>query len=415
MAGKTWGNFSQWRATALPFGQSKLAGCFLAFAVGASMCAFSWREHAAPLLAALFPVVMVMCTSRLQAWCLALGYGLDIGLMGFGGAGTFFGGSWLLGLAAGATYGLIFSATVAALYPNDTQSPKKKAVAVMAWTVLWTYPPLGAFLAGSLVATWGFWFPGTKWLGLALGAGFTTLLGAYAHRFFGQVAVGVAVVVALVFSPLEEASFARSEDWVGVSTEWGVQTPDTLPETLVKMRTIIHDEASRGAKVIVFPESIIGTYDSSEDGVLEIMLKQAAAQKKVSVVFGANAMTDVGMANIAREYEYTSDGVHELQFQARQTVPVAEWNPLSRYHYPAQWFSSGVMPIGGRGALFLFCYEEYLPWEVLYSIGREKPDLIVAMSNLCLTKGTGEPVLQHRHAEGYAKLFGLPLVIATNS
>ncbi|ENZ77815.1 MULTISPECIES: conjugal transfer protein TraB [Ralstonia] len=414
MTDKTWGSFIQWRAIALPFGQSKVAECLFALVVGAAICSISWREHAAPLLAALLPVVMVMCRSRVQAWFLALGYGLDIGLMGFGGAGTFFGGSWLLGLAAGCTYGLVFSATVAALYPNDTQSPKKKAVAILAWTVLWTYPPLGAFLAGSLVATWGFWFPGTKWLGLALGAGITTLLGAYAHTLYGRVAVGVALVAALVLSPLQEASHERSGDWVGVSTNWGVQTPETLPETLVKMRELIRDQAARGAKVVVFPESIIGTYDPSEDGVLEIMLKQAAEQNKVSVVFGANAMTDEGMANIAREYEYTPDGVHELQFQARQTVPIAEWNPLSRYHYPAHWFSSGVMPIGGRGALFLFCYEEFLPWEVLYSIGREKPDLIVAMSNLWWTKGTGEPVLQHRYTEGYAKLFGLPLVVATN-
>lgn len=51
---------------------------------------------------------------------------------------------------------------------------------------------------------------------------------------------------------------------------------------------------------------------------------------------------------------------------------------------------------------------------MLYSIGREKPDMIVGLSNLWWTKGTGEPVLQHRYAEGFARLFNLPLLIAMN-
>lgn len=395
-----------WKNTAVMYGCTLL--------LGVAVCSISWRSGAAPLLAALLPVFMVMCRSRMQAWLLGIGYGLDIGIMGFGAAGQFFGGSWLLGIAAGSAYGLAFSSTVAALYPKNTESPKKKAIAILAWTVLWAYPPVGAFLPGTLIATWGFWFPGTKWLGLGLGLGFTMLLGAYAHTTRGRFAVASVVVLSLALSPLQERQHSRVGDWLAVSTTWGVQTPESVPETLVKMNRAILEASKAGAKVIVFPESIIGTFDSSEQGAIDIMIAQEAERDKVSVIFGSNELTDAGMANQARKYEYWPSGVHQSIFESRQTVPIAEWNPLSKYHYPADWFSRGVVPINGSSALFLFCYEEFLPWEVLYSIGREKPDMIVGLSNLWWTKGTGEPVLQHRYAEGFARLFNLPLLIAMN-
>lgn len=405
----------QWRDRLEKIEQNIAVLYVTTFLAGAAMCLISWRRDAAPLLAALLPVFMVMCQSRLQAWLLGLGYGLAIGLMGFGGAGEFFGGSALLGLAAGGAYGLIFSASVVALYPKNTKSPKKKAVAIVAWTVLWAYPPVGAFLPGSLIATWGFWFPGTKWAGLALGLGLTALLGAYAHTYRGRLAVAAVVLLALVLSPMQDRLFDRVGDWTAVSTSWGVQTPETVPETLVKMREMVDRAAKKGAKVVVFPESIIGTYDQSEQGALDIMIGQAAQQNKVDVIFGSNELTDQGMANQAQAYEYTPEGLHQWAIQARQTVPVAEWNPLSKYHYPADWFARGVTPVNGRSALFLFCYEEYLPWEVLYSIGREKPEMIVGLANLWWTRGTGEPVLQHRYAEGYARLFKLPLLVSMNT
>lgn len=404
----------QWRKSLDDLWKNTIVAYGCTFLIGAAVCAISWRRGVAPLLAALLPVFMVMCRSRMQAWLLGLGYGVDIGLMGFGGAGQFFGGSWLLGLVAGAAYGLAFSATFVLLYPKNTQSPKKKGVAILAWTVLWAYPPVGAFLPGTLIATWGFWFPGTRWFGLGLGLGLTMLLGAYAHTRGGKLAVAGAIFLSLVLSPMQESAHSRIGDWVAVSTTWGVQTPETVPETLVKMNRAIRESARAGAKVVVFPESIIGTYDVSEQGAIDVMVGQAAEQEKVSVIFGSNELTDAGMANQAREYEYWSEGVRQFVFEARQTVPIAEWNPLAKYHYPANWFARGVAPIAGKSALFLFCYEEYLPWEVLYSIGREKPDMIVGLSNLWWTKGTNEPVLQHRYAEGFARLFGLPLLIAMN-
>ncbi|MFC0697410.1 hypothetical protein [Paraburkholderia humisilvae] len=240
------------------------------------------------------------------------------------------------------------------------------------------------------------------------------LLAAYAHTRPGRLAVAGVAFLSLVLSPMQESQHSRIGDWTAVSTTWGVQTPETVSDTLVEMHRAISESAKAGAKVIVFPESIIGTYDSSEQGAIDIMIGQAVEEEKVSVIFGSNELTDSGMANQARTYEYWPEGVRQFIFEARQTVPVAEWNPLSKYHYPANWFARGVVPINGRSALFVFCYEEYLPWEVLYSIGREKPDMIVGLSNLWWAKGTGEPVLQRRYAEGFARLFKLPLLIAMN-
>ncbi|MFD2274243.1 hypothetical protein ACFS07_33130 [Undibacterium arcticum] len=62
--------------------------------------------------------------------------------------------------------------------------------------------------------------------------------------------------------------------------------------------------------------------------------------------------------------------------------------------------------------MVLFCYEEHLPGIILSGIWRKRPEVIVAVSNSWWGKGGVAPVVQERHSESLAKLFGIPLLRA---
>jgi apolipoprotein N-acyltransferase len=73
-----------------------------------------------------------------------------------------------------------------------------------------------------------------------------------------------------------------------------------------------------------------------------------------------------------------------------------------------------IMEVHGKRLGFLVCYEQFLSWPVLTLIA-QKPDVIVAPSNLWWCKDTSLAGIRGAAARLWERLFGVPLVSAVNS
>jgi apolipoprotein N-acyltransferase len=72
-----------------------------------------------------------------------------------------------------------------------------------------------------------------------------------------------------------------------------------------------------------------------------------------------------------------------------------------------------VMEIRGKRLGFLVCYEQFLTWPFL-SLVSQKPDVIVAPSNLWWCRNTSLPEIQGAAVRLWARLFEVPIAEAAN-
>jgi apolipoprotein N-acyltransferase len=72
-----------------------------------------------------------------------------------------------------------------------------------------------------------------------------------------------------------------------------------------------------------------------------------------------------------------------------------------------------VMEIRGKRLGFLVCYEQFLTWPFLTLIS-QKPDGIIAPSNLWWCRDTSLPGIQAAAVRLWARLFGVALISAAN-
>jgi hypothetical protein len=79
----------------------------------------------------------------------------------------------------------------------------------------------------------------------------------------------------------------------------------------------------------------------------------------------------------------------------------------------AHLFANPIVTSQGRRIAPLICYEQLLIWPVLQSM-LHGPDMIVATGNGWWTAGTSIVGIQRANAEAWARLFGVPLVMAFN-
>ena len=103
----------------------------------------------------------------------------------------------------------------------------------------------------------------------------------------------------------------------------------------------------------------------------------------------------------------------------RMPVPGSMWQPWldltadgggARAHF----FANPVVELAGLRVAPLICYEQLLIWPVLQS-ALHSPDVIVATGNGWWTEGTNIVAIQKAAAVAWARLFGLPLVMAYNT
>ena len=310
--------------------------------------------------------------------------------------------------------------------------------------VLTVCPPLGIIGWASPLTAAGILFPGTGWWGV----------------FFCAVSIGaLAVWPARTAAVLTALSFALNVsfhsprppfEWAAVNTTFGgVAHGNTDPIAEYADAHWIQEKAlTTGAKVLIFPETVVPTWTPATDTFWQQTLDRLRASGK-TILVGTRIPTPSPDAVPAR-YDFSADlaalggehrpmfittgsraghraeagflydnalivrGAETGAFQQRIPVPIGMWNPLkattARFHLNG----SGVIDLHGQRAAVLICYEQLLTWPVLVSMV-QRPTVLVAVANDYWVAGTPIPAFQLAAVRAWARLFRLPYFSAVNT
>ena len=95
-------------------------------------------------------------------------------------------------------------------------------------------------------------------------------------------------------------------------------------------------------------------------------------------------------------------------------VPLTMWRPWASDGTHAYWFENPVVDVAGERAAVLICYEQVIVWPILFSMAG-RPTVVVAIANDWWAGCSTIPGIQKNCVLAWSRLFGTPLVTATNS
>ena len=286
----------------------------------------------------------------------------------------------------------------------------EKAVRYLVAMLLTGLPPFGITGWAHPLTAAGVLFPGWGWWGL--GATATLLVVMTGRRW----QIAVAVLGGLyVWSATDWTPPKLTTGWIGVDLEQGqnLGRDGTLQNQRDLIATVRRAAATDpGTRVVVLPESALGFWTPMVERVWRERLRGTG----LTVIVGAAVIEMQGYDNVMVAI---SAGEAKILYRERMPVPVSMWQPW------LQWTGQGG---GARAHLFgnpmvevengriapLICYEQLILWPVLQSM-LGNPDLIVATGNGWWTTNTSIVAIQKASVTAWAKLFGLPVVIAFNT
>lgn len=393
----------------------------LAAAIGWTIGVLAWGSGRSAELAAIVPLVIALAATRTQAFLVGAFYVLAAGRDRPEVMASWYDKSILVGLGM-----LILVAGIAGLSWSlcwtSSQKPWRKSLACMlGWAVL-LLPPVGAITPGNVVVAWGYITPHWGWIGVALSAIVPAMLvwlisskGLPRKYTVGLVSVIAAILIGASFTylPVENRYI---NDIVAINTKLGsAKDPyDVINriERIGKTNSALANDHL--ASVIVYPESILQTYDPSLFPVLDIEVLKNAIKAGQTIVLGADIPTKEGNFKNAAIAFYP-DGKSATVI-ARQPVPVALWKPWKTSgSFDADWRANNILTLrDGIKARVIFCYEEYLPILSLINEARDDHQMVVVMSNTWSASEQLASDIQNRHSEGIARLFGRKIIKAEN-
>jgi apolipoprotein N-acyltransferase len=95
-------------------------------------------------------------------------------------------------------------------------------------------------------------------------------------------------------------------------------------------------------------------------------------------------------------------------------VPLTMWQPWASEGTHAYWFENPVVDVAGEHAAVLICYEQVIVWPIVFSMAN-RPTVVVAIANDWWAGGSTIPRIQENCVLAWCRLFGTPLVTATNT
>jgi len=375
--------------------------------------AIAWSGHLATIPLSLgAPMLIYYAKSRSHAYASMFAYYALASWPIVPGAHAFF------GLKGTPLIGLVLCVAAAALLALPwglffASRPTRSAFYVPLCILIAAVPPLGILGWASPLLSAGVLFPGSKWLGLAL---IVTFLSAF--RFRPTASVACLVVCALLFQ-FRYIQPQVPAGWEAVNTTYGGAgqgDPDFETEynTHQSIQTIIRE--SRAA-VLLFPEHVVMHWNDSTDAFWQDTLAPLAAEHRTVLIgaginprdgtgrpFGANRYLNV---LIARGEE------NATLYQQRIPVPIAMWKAFGEDGVPISPFGLGTIRIHDQSAAVLICYEQLLVWPFVSS-ALERPTIVLTSANDYWAKGTRIPAIQQASTASWARLFGLPVLSASN-
>ena len=305
--------------------------------------------------------------------------------------------------------------------------------------VLTVFPPLGIIGWASPLTAAGILFPGTGWWGVFFCAASMGALAVWPART-------AAVMTALSFALNVSFHSPRPPlEWEAVNTAFGgVAHGNTDPIAEYADAQWIQQKAlTTGAKVLIFPETIVPTWTPATDTFWQQTLDRLRTSGK-TILVGTRVPIPSHDAEPAR-YDFSADlaalggqrlptsrtghrteagfpydnalvvrGAETGSFQQRVPVPIGMWNPLKPMSARLNLNSPGVIVVHGQRAAILVCYEQLITWPVLISMA-QRPTVLVAVANDYWVADTPIPSFQLAAVRAWARLFRLPYFSAVNT
>jgi hypothetical protein len=408
------------------------AGLIVGFAVSTG---YPVGITASVLMAPLF----LRADSRRAAYVSALSYYAGALWPLIPGAKNFFGPgvSPFVAFAFWAVAALLLALPWPLVWSRNARQALWRAPAGLALTVI---PPLGIIGWASPLTAAGFLFPATGWSGLLLCALLTGALAIWPKQ-----AAIAGVCIAAAANLTHPAEPPVRADWKAINTHFGSiahGATDFLAEYQAA-EEIQREAVAARAAVIVFPETVVPYWTTSTDAFWQQTLAELKASGK-TVLIGARIPTSAPASNPVYDFsaelailrhasllplthspeaeKWSSTYFNGLVirggqagiFEQRIPVPVAMWNPFRRDSAPVRLLGPGTIPIAGKRAAILICYEQLVTWPVLISMLRE-PNILVGVANDYWAADTTIPRFQRSAVKSWARLFGIPYVLAVNT
>lgn len=370
------------------------------------------------------PIIWASARSKRDAYLVALAYYLGGSWVIPDAAKVFFGHDWslALGLTVWILAGLANALPWALFWRGKESRPIASDALQLGWRlasicIAISIPPLAiiGWLNPFLGAAW--FFPG--WGGWAIAAGLTlAIAGSVAVRHAKNTVVphvAAAIAIAFASAALQRPLPSAPEGWVGVNTQLGYYP--TSEKDLFEHRKAVALETLKqldaGARVIIFPEQILGLWSDKKTGVfLETIIRLPLEKRNALIMAGVAG--DVDGTGRYQNSLMLMDGKRAVRYDSRQSVPVAMWKPWSDETAVINWNTLNVHQIAGKRVLLSFCYEDFIPILAVSSFVFDSPQVIISVANGWWVKGTNEPAIQYRHIATIARIFNVPIVRALN-
>lgn len=383
--------------------------------VGGSLCGFAWGHVGLSWLVCLavaMPVLWSLAGSRWWAGMIALAYYLTASRGLPFGAGIFFAESapawfsWALWFAAG-----LVNALPWLLLWSET--PRRKAWTLPAALALTALPPVGFVGWVNPLTAAGVLFPGLGFVGLACLVASLVLV---VLRRWPAVAILASVAVASNIVALQAKHESWVSAWSGQDTAFARLQTAAAPNFLVEGQRMAQVLMIAGqlqpGRVLVMPETVLPRVRQVNDFNTS-MLADLSAQLKAkgsAVLVGAEV---VGPGHQLQNV-LVALGDESAPLVQRVPVPIGMWRPWSAESIAADPLASGVGLVAGRKVAYSICYEQLLVFPVLVSLAHS-PDVLVGAANDWWARETSIPAIQGQALDAWGRLFGLPVVRATNT
>ncbi|WP_436226521.1 hypothetical protein [Cupriavidus necator] len=359
------------------------------------------------------PLLWGVTRSRWEGLSLMLAY-FAAGSRGLpGGAVVFFGDEaphwWGLGMWLAAS--VLLSAPFALCW---SRVPAKRAMGFVLALLVSLVPPLGIVGWLNPLSVAGILFPAGGWVGLAL----TFVLFIALMRQRVRWLAGLAVAVAAANVSMHRGPSIH-DDWLGFDTSFPKLSSagaDHASQYLTSMQRIewlrgVISEMPANA-TLVLPETLIGRFD----GVAQAMLAQAEGEltvKSSKVLVGAELPQDSGRYKNA-VVVLGANGHEDRAAIQSIPVPISMWKPWTHDGAEADLLArKNTITVNGLRVGVSVCYEQLLAYS-LVRVMADKPDVIVAVSNVWWARSTNIPQIQTQSVRAFARLFHVPVVSAKN-
>ncbi|MGV2113774.1 conjugal transfer protein TraB [Agrobacterium salinitolerans] len=369
-------------------------------------------------VAIFFPLLWAMAPSRMIAALVAAGYflaasrGLPQGVANFYAADLWPGlALWVMASASFVTVHAVFWTKHRGDDSPDRKRPDAaRVVRYLVVMVLTGLPPFGITGWAHPLTAAGVLFPGWGWWGV--GATAILLVVMTGRRW----QIAVAVLGGLyVWSATNWTPPKLTPGWLAVDLKQGANlgrdgSLQYHRDLIARVRRAA--QAGKDVRVVVLPESALGFWTPTVARVWQDGLRSL----DLIVVAGAAVVDPKGYDNVM--VAISADKAKVL-YRERMPVPGSMWQPWLQWTgrgggARADFFGNPVVNVDGVRIAPLICYEQLILWPVLQSM-LHSPEVIVAVGNGWWTENTSIVAIQKASVAAWARLFGLPVVMAFNT